>query len=102
MSNVVHDLIDKLVEIEDGADFLRCLLQPLQVLDLLAKQGANGRGTVIVHCPGNSGHRTNLQKKRPRTTLLLRPIRCSFATSRFFLWMFSPSGVVIHGGMRAR
>jgi hypothetical protein len=46
--NLVHNLFNKLIEVEDGADFLRCLLQPLQIFYLVAKQGANRRGSVIV------------------------------------------------------
>ena len=55
LRNFIHDLVDQFVEIKDGADLLRCLLQLNQVLDLLNMQIAN-RGVIGAHYRGTGSH----------------------------------------------
>src|SRR5216684_1752211 len=54
--NIVHNSVNKLIEVEDRADLLRSLLQSLQIFYLVAKQGTN-RNKIVPEYSGSCGHR---------------------------------------------
>jgi hypothetical protein len=66
--DIVYDLVDELVEIEDGADFLGCFLHAKQVINLILPQGVRrteecgiGDSRASRHCIALLEHNTPSQ-----------------------------------------